>query len=309
MVTDISSMFGIDAAVFQAGLGGVAGPQLAAAVSNAGGLGHLGCIRRSAADTRSWIRETKALTERPFGVNLVPPGGGADGFEAQLAVVLDEKPRVLSLFWGEFTDAIARAKNAGIITMVQVGSVEEAVRAAEAGADVVIAQGVEAGGHVRGNVALDLLLAEVIAAIAPLPVLAAGGVSTSEDASAVMAAGAAGVWVGTRFVATEETFAHPIYKDRLVEGKAVDTHHAHGYSYGWPYGTPCRTLRTRRYWDPLRWINGGVRPHDKESYAKRLSLYCGTGVDQIEDIPAAAEIVRRLSEGMKNFEIAGERHV
>jgi NAD(P)H-dependent flavin oxidoreductase YrpB (nitropropane dioxygenase family) len=286
---------GIDVPVYQAGMGGVAGPELAAGVSNAGGLGHLGCIRRSAEDTRAWIREAKALTDKPFGVNLVPPGGGVDGFEAQLAVVLEEKPAVLSLFWGEFSDAISRAHDAGIVTMVQIGSADEAKRAADAGADVLIAQGTEAGGHVRGESKLADLLGRVIEAVAPLPVLAGGGLSTADDVSAVMRNGAAGPWVGTRFIATQEAFAHPIYKQRLVEGHGVDTHHARAYSYGWPFGTPYRTLRSRRYWDPLRWVNGGVRPHDKDSYARRFSLYCGSGVDAIDDIPTAAEIVARLT--------------
>ncbi len=295
MSDTLCARLGIDVPVYQAGMGGVAGPELAAAVSNAGGLGHVGCIRRSAADTRTWIRETKALSDKPFGVNLVPPGGGADGFEAQLAVVLEEKPAVLSLFWGEFADAIGRAQNAGIVTMVQVGSVDEANRAASAGADIIIAQGTESGGHVRGKSKLDDLLGPVIEAVAPLPVLAAGGLSTADDVATVMRKGAAGPWVGTRFIATLEAFAHPIYKQRLVEGRGEDTHHAKAYSYGWPFGTPYRSLRTRHYWDPLRWVNGGVRPHDKDNFARRLSLYCGQGVDAIDDIPAAAEIVRRLT--------------
>ena len=180
------ALCGIDVPVYQAGLGGVAGPALAAAVSMAGGLGHLGCIRRSAADVRLWIRETRKLTQRPFGVNLVPPGGGADGFDAQLSVVLEERPQVLSLFWGDFAKVIPRAKAAGIITMVQVGSVAEARKAAGDGADIVIAQGVESGGHVRGNIGLMALLPAVIDAVAPLPVLAAGGIADAAALAAVL---------------------------------------------------------------------------------------------------------------------------
>ena len=295
MTDELCSKLGIKVPVFQAGMGGVAGPELAAAVSEAGALGHLGCIRRSAADTRTWIQETKALTDKPFGVNLVPPGGGPDGFEAQLAVVLDEKPAVLSLYWDDFSAVIPRAQAAGIVTMVQVGDRDEAVKAAEAGADVIIAQGTEAGGHVRGTSKLAPLLKSVVQAVSPVPVLAAGGISTAADVVAVLADGAAGPWIGTRFIACQEAFAHPIYKQRLVDGKGADTHHGHGYSYGWPYGTPYRTLRNKRWWDPLKWVNGGVRPHDPETYAKRFSLYCGEGVDAIDDIPTAAELVQRLT--------------
>lgn len=145
-MTAIGDLCGVANPVFQAGMGGVAGPALTAAVSNAGGLGHLGGIRRSASELREWIDETRRLTNQPFGVNLVPMGPGPDGFEAQLSVVLEEKPKVLSLFWGDFSKVIPRAKAAGIVTMVQIGSVAEARKAVADGADIVIAQGVEAGG-------------------------------------------------------------------------------------------------------------------------------------------------------------------
>ena len=289
------ALCGIEIPIFQAGLGGVAGPDLAAAVSQAGGLGHLGCIRRSAADVRLWIRETRKKTERPFGVNLVPPGGGPDGFEAQLSVVLEERPKVLSLFWGDFSQVIPRAKAAGIVTMVQVGSVAEARKAARDGADIIVAQGIEAGGHVRGKIGLMALLPAVIEAVRPVPVLAAGGIADAAAVDAVLHMGAAGAWVGTRFVASHESLAHDIYKQRLVAAGTDDTHHGHFYSYGWRLGTPYRAIRSKESWNPYHLIAGGARRFDDEKFARSFSVYGGQGVEHIKDIMSAGDIVDRLS--------------
>jgi NAD(P)H-dependent flavin oxidoreductase YrpB (nitropropane dioxygenase family) len=288
------ALCGIDVPVYQAGLGGVAGPELAAAVSATGALGHLGCIRRSAADVRLWIRETRDKTDRPFGVNLVPPGGGPDGFEAQLSVVLEERPKVLSLFWGDFSKAIPRAKAAGIVTMVQVGSVAEARKAARDGADIIIAQGIEAGGHVRGRIGLMALLPAVIEAVAPVPVLAAGGIADADAFDAALHLGAAGAWVGTRFVASHESLAHDIYKQRLVAAGTDDTYHGHYYSFGWPFGAPYRAIRSKEPWNPLHLVAGGARRMDAEKYARSFSVYGGQGVDKIREILSACEIVERL---------------
>lgn len=274
-------------------MGGVAGPDLAAAVSNAGGLGHLGGIRRSAEDIRAWIHETRSLTDRPFGINLVPKGPGPDGFEAQLAVVLEERPQVLSLFWGDFASVIPRVKAAGIVTMVQVGSVAEARKAAADGADVIIAQGVEAGGHVRGDIGLMSLLPAVLGAVGPVPVLAAGGIGDAEGVQAALKLGAAGAWVGTTFVATNESLAHDIYKRRLVEAGTDDTHHGHFYSYGWPLGTPYRVIPPRRN-SLLRYVAGGARAVDKARHAEGLSLYAGQGVGMINEVLSAADVLTRL---------------
>lgn len=294
-VLDLLKLCGIDVPIYQAGMGGVAGPELAAAVSQAGGLGHLGGIRRDSSALRQWIRETREMTDRPFGVNLVPPGAGEDGFENQLAVVLEEKPRVLSLFWDDFSTVIPQAKKAGIVTMVQVGSLHEAVKAARDGVDVVIAQGQEAGGHVRGKVGLMSLLPAVVDAVYPTPVLAAGGIGDLRSVRAALALGAAGVWVGTRFVASRESLAHDIYKQRLVDAQSDDTTHSLLYSYGWGFGAPHRALSTSRKFDPLRLVAGGARRGDKDSYARRIRLYAGQGISAITDIVPAADIVKTLA--------------
>ncbi|MDH3228397.1 MAG: nitronate monooxygenase [Alphaproteobacteria bacterium] len=293
--TPATVLCGVDLPVFQAGMGGVAGPQLAAAVSEAGGLGHLGGIRLAAADLRDRIRATRELTDRPFGVNLVPPGGGPDGFEAQLDVVVAERPAVLSLFWGEFAGVVARARAAGIVTMIQTGSVVEAERAAGAGADIVIAQGIEAGGHVRGVTGLMDLLPAVIRAVAPIPVLAAGGIADAAAVAAALQMGAAGAWVGTRFVASDESLAHDIYKQRLVDAGPDDTRYEKYYSFGWGIGAPYRIVPPKSRWNPRGLIAGGPRRVDSGAWARGIKAYAGQGVGCIESVLPAGKIVEALS--------------
>ncbi len=293
--TAATGLCGIDLPIFQAGMGGVGGPALAAAVSEAGGLGHLGGIRLAAGDLRDRIRETSGLTGRPFGVNLVPPGGGPDGFAAQLDVVLAEKPAVLSLFWGEFGAVVARARAAGIVTMIQVGSVAEAKEAAGGGADIVIAQGIEAGGHVHGESGLMDLLPAVIRAVAPIPVLAAGGIADAAAVAKVLRMGAAGAWLGTRFVASDESLAHDIYKQRLVEAGPDDTRYGKFYSFGWGIGPPYRIIPPKSRWNPRGLIAGGPRRIDSDAWARGIKAYAGQGVGSIDSIRPAGEIVSALA--------------
>ena len=289
---------GVKSAVFQAGMAGIAGPTLAAAVSNAGALGHLGGLRQPPRRLRQWIRETRALTDRPFGVNLVPVWGGPEVFEAQLRVVLEEQPRVLSLFYGDFGAVIPRAKAAGLIVMVQVGTVGAARRAFDQGADMVIAQGAESGGHLHpGQIGLLALLPAVVAVAQGRPVLAAGGITDRHDVRAVLELGAAGVWVGTAFVATHESLAHEVYKRRLVEAATDDTEYRTGYSFGWKFGTPHRVIPNRERWNPLRFIGGGARLVDAPRVAEKLSLFAGQGVGRIDSVVSAAQRVTELARG------------
>jgi len=295
----ICRKLGIKYPIFQAGLGGIAGPDLTAAVSNSGAIGHLGGIRMSSENLRQWIKETKQKTSKPFGVNLVPPGGGPDGFEAQFKVVLDEKPAVVSLFWGTFESEIKRAKDNGILTMVQVGSVKEAIKAANDGADMVIAQGIEAGGHVRGKLGLLPFVSELLKSIPKTPVIAAGGIARSSDVETLIKMGVAGVWVGTRFVATDESIAHDYYKQRLVKARVDDPKHERLYSFGWKLGTPYRSLPGANWWHPLGWVAGGARRQDGYKKAKAIKLYAGQSVGGIKKIEPAKNIVNELSRGIK----------
>lgn len=297
----VTRLCGIQYPVFLAGMAAISGPKLVAAVANAGGMGTLGGLRLPPLALRNWIRETRQLTGKPFGVNLVPKFGGPEVFEAQFRVVLQERPEMVSLFYAEDYGAnmIPRAKDAGMLVLVQVGTVALARRAIEQGADIVVAQGSESGGHLnRGTIGLTALLPAICEIAQWRPVLAAGGITTRDDVRAAMQLGASGVLVGTAFVATEESNAHPLYKQKIVESTVDDTEYRTGYSFGWPYGTPHRVIPNDDTWNLLRFIGGGARVIDKPRMAQKLSLYAGQGVGKIDRVVPAAERVAELAAGL-----------
>jgi NAD(P)H-dependent flavin oxidoreductase YrpB (nitropropane dioxygenase family) len=186
------------------------------------------------------IRRLRTLTSSPFGVNFVLHFPHEDG----IRVCIEERVRALSLFWGDPTPFIEPAHQADISVIVQVSSVGEAIRAAGAGADIIIAQGVEAGGHGSGSVSTMALVPRIIDAIAPRIVLAAGGIADARGLVAALALGAAGVAIGTRFLATPEANAHPLYKQKLVAASEEDTVRTILFGNGWP-NAPHRVMRTR----------------------------------------------------------------
>jgi enoyl-[acyl-carrier protein] reductase II len=297
----VTALCGVRYPIFLAGMAAISGPQLVAAVANAGGMGTLGGLRLPPLALRRWLRETRELTDKPFGVNLVPSFGGPEVFEAQFQVVLQERPRMLSLFYAEdYPDMIARAKDAGMVVMVQVGSVALARRAIAQGADIVTAQGSESGGHLnRGTIGLASLLPAIRAVAEGRPVLAAGGITDRDDVRAAMGMGAAGVLVGTAFVACEESNAHPLYRQKIVDATVDDTEYRTGYSFGWKYGTPHRVIPNRDKWNLLRFMGGGARAIDKPRMAKKLSLYAGQGVGKIDRVMPAAERMEELARGLE----------
>src|ERR1043166_5854914 len=186
--TAFTRLLGLRHPIMQAPMGGgVTSPELVAAVSNAGGLGMLALGGLPPDVMRRRIRRARALTDQPFGVNLLlqpelcQPG--------QAEVCYEEHVPVLSLFWGDPAPYIRSAHAAGTKVMVQVGSVEEARAAQAASADVIVAQGVEAGGHVRGEITTLVLVPLVVAAVRPVPVVAAGGIADARGVAAVLALG------------------------------------------------------------------------------------------------------------------------
>jgi NAD(P)H-dependent flavin oxidoreductase YrpB (nitropropane dioxygenase family) len=217
----------------------LSGPELVAAVSNAGGLGILQAQLHPPPRFREEIRRVRALTAKPFGVNLILHFPVED----QVTVCLEERVPVLSLFWGDPTPYVARAHAAGVKVFHQVGSVPEAQRAAAAGVDVIIAQGVEAGGHVAGEVSTLALVPRVVDAVAPRPVVAAGGIADARGVVAVLALGAQAAVLGTRFLASAESRAHRHYKQRVLAADEADTVRTILFGHGWP-NAPHRTLRT-----------------------------------------------------------------
>ncbi|HRO22355.1 MULTISPECIES: NAD(P)H-dependent flavin oxidoreductase [Alcaligenes] len=297
----ITDMCGVQYPIFLAGMAAISGPQLVAAVANAGGMGVLGGLRLAPLMLRKWLRETRALTDQPFGVNVVPQFGGPEVFEAQFQVILQERPRILSLFYAEdySADMIPRAKDAGMIVMVQTGTVALARKAIAHGADIIVAQGSEGGGHLnRGTIGLMSLLPAILDCAQGRPVLAAGGITTRQDVRAAMSLGASGVLVGTAFLASEESNAHPLYKQKILEASTDDTEYRTGYSFGWTYGTPHRVIPNRDKWNVLRLVGGGARAIDKDRMARKLSLYAGQGVGKIHSIVPAAKRVEELVLGL-----------
>lgn len=239
MKTKLCDTLGIDLPIFSAPMGpDITGPELVAAVSNAGGLGVLQAQMASPDVFRDTIRKTRSLTDRPFGVNMLLPFPA----EEKVAVCIEENVSLVSFFWGDPLPYLERLHDAGIKVMHQVGCVDEARRSAEAGVDIIIAQGWEAGGHVAGEVSTLVLVPRVVDAVHPTPVVAAGGIADGRRLAAVLALGAQGASLGTRFLASEECYAHPNYKQRVLDAREADTVRTILFGHGWPHA-PHRTLR------------------------------------------------------------------
>jgi NAD(P)H-dependent flavin oxidoreductase YrpB (nitropropane dioxygenase family) len=223
--TRLTEEYGLDFPFVGAGMGFVALPGLVAAVSNAGGLGVLGNGVEPPPSTQVLIRQIKALTDEPFGVDffLDTSAFGPATMDGHIGVCIAEAvPLVVFHFDIPPQAWVDRLHNADIDVWVQVPSVEDAVAAAGVGADAVIAQGVEAGGHNKSTTPLVQLLRDVRRQV-DVPVLAAGGIATGADVVQALAHGAEGVWVGTRLVASEEAYAHAEYKRRLTQARKQGT--------------------------------------------------------------------------------------
>jgi NAD(P)H-dependent flavin oxidoreductase YrpB (nitropropane dioxygenase family) len=316
MRTAICELLDIEVPIVQAPMGGASCPELAAAVSNAGGLGMLALSWHPPDAAREAIRRTKALTDRPFGVNLVL----AFPQEERLAACLDERVQVVSFFWGDPAPHVAAVHAAGARVTSTVASAAEARAAANAGVDVIVAQGWEAGGHVRGEVATLPLVRAVVQAVGPRPVLAAGGIADGQGLAAALALGAAGAWIGTRFLASDEAAIHNRYRERLIAADETATVHTDLFDGGWP-GAPHRVLRNATYdgWEAAGRPAAGARPGEGEAVARAgsrpllryhsatpppnaegdidaLSLWAGQGVARVTRTQPAAEIVREIVE-------------
>ena len=316
MRTAICDKFGIDIPIIQAPMGGAVGPRLAAAVCNAGGLGTLPLWIEDIESLRGQIREIRSLTNKPFAVNLnmeFPQ-------EERLAACLQERVPVISFFWGDPSSLVSRAKAGGAIVMHTVATAMEARAAVRCGVDVVVAQGWEAGGHVRGTVATMALIPAVVDAVGPVPVIAAGGIADGRGLAAALALGASGAWIGTRFLASTEAIIHPHYRERLLQACEDDTVHLQNlFDIGWP-NAPHRVLRNKTVteWEAAGRPEPGKRPGEDEIVATSksrgqivryrsctpateiegdidaLSLWAGQGVALVRKQQPAAEIVHEI---------------
>ncbi len=264
--TALCDLLEIDVPVVLAPMGGAVTPPLAAAVSNAGGLGMLPLSWTPPGEVAAVVEETRQLTTRPFGVNL----GLAWDQRARLAAALSAGVRAVSFFWGDADTLIGEAREAGTVVFVTVGTAAEGRAAAAAGADVIVAQGWEAGGHVWGTVSSLALVPRVVDAVVPRPVVAAGGIADGRGLAAVLALGAVGAWVGTRFLAATEAAIHPDYRSRILAAGEADTFYGTLFDRGWP-DAPHRALRnsTIETWERAGRPPTGSRPGEDDEPAAR----------------------------------------
>jgi NAD(P)H-dependent flavin oxidoreductase YrpB (nitropropane dioxygenase family) len=233
--TPVCELLGIEQPIVQAPMAAI--PRLAAAVSNAGALGMLTLTWSE--DAGAVVRETAALTGRPFGGNLVL----TEDQHRRLDQALEAGLRIVSFFWGDPSGYVQQVHDAEGIVLHTVGTAEEARRAVASGADVIVAQGWEAGGHVWGTIATLPLVPAVVDAVDPVPVIAAGGIGDARGVAAVLALGAQAAWLGTRFLLAEEMPIHQDYRHRLITAAETDPQrYADLYEVGWP-DAPHRALR------------------------------------------------------------------
>jgi NAD(P)H-dependent flavin oxidoreductase YrpB (nitropropane dioxygenase family) len=306
-------MLGIDQPIVQAPMAAI--PPLAAAVSNAGGLGMVTLTWSD--DPGAVVRETAALTARPFGGNFVL----TSDHHRHLDQALEAGLRVVSFMWGDPSSYITAVHDAGGVVLHTVGSAGEARRAVAAGVDVIVAQGWEAGGHVRGTVATLPLVPAVVDAVAPVPVIAAGGIGDARGVAAVLALGAQAAWLGTRFLLAQEMPIHQDYRRALIAAAETDPQwYPDLYDVGWP-DSPHRALRnsTATAWDAAGRPPDAQRPGQGDVIAhfasgeaivryepappmagttgdiEALSMWAGQSVALATQPQSAADIVKELT--------------
>lgn len=348
--TPICDTLNIEHPVLLAGMGGAARPELTAAVSNAGGLGVLGCTGQTADEMRADIRQTRELTDRPFGVDIILPAQMSHevvtwedligripkehrdyvgelqkkfnlpdltpeqiseyfegrpalgtGIDEQIQVILDEKVPVFVSGLGSPGFMLERAHAQGMTVISIVGSVRAARKVLADGVDMIVAQGGDGGGH-TGMVGTFSLVPQVVDTVAPTPVIAAGGVSDGRGLAAALAFGCQGVWVGTRFLASQEAYLAQWKKEGLVAAEDNATRITKSYT-----GKTCRVIRNAwtDAWEkapvptlPMPLQPALVRPilaADEDNQEVQANIG-GQGSGLIHDIPPAGEILRRIVE-------------
>ena len=297
--TEICDRLGIEYPIVLAGMGGVSMHRLVAAVSNAGGLGVLGAATLDAAGLREEIRAIRELTDRPFAVDLLAPI--PDMIRPQMQVVFEEQVKIFVAGLAVPQEFIGEMRKRGMTVIVMVGKVRHALKAEREGADIVAAQGTEAGGH-TGEVGGMALIPQVVDAV-KLPVLAAGGIADGRGLVAALALGAQGVVVGTRFVATPEAQASRGYRQAILASGESDTVRTRCYT-----GKPARTIRNRyaESWEskpdqiqpfPMQNLNSvqeGVMDSPGlfgEGNPERDFMPAGQGMGLIREIKPAAEVL------------------
>ncbi len=297
MKTRITELLGIEYPVIQGGMAWVAESQLAAAVSNAGGLGLIGGASAPAETVRDMIKQCRELTDKPFGVNVMLMSPYA---KEVAQVVIEEKVQVVTTGAGNPGAYLSAWKEAGIKVIPVVASVAHAKLLEKAGVDAVVAEGTESGGHI-GNATTMTLVPAVVDAL-EIPVIAAGGIADGRGMAASFMLGADGVQIGTRFVATKEAVVHQNYKDRIVKAKDIDSEVT-----GRSHGHPVRCLRnqmTREYvkleaegksFEELEYLTlGSLRKAVQEGDITCGTVMAGQIASIIHDIKSCEEVVHGM---------------
>ena len=310
--TPACGLLGCDYPLVLAGMGGVARSELVAAVTAAGGFGFLGMVREPVRLIEAQVASVRAAGHERFGVNLIPAATEPALLAAHVQGCIDLRVPVVGLFWDVDAGTVRRLRDAGIVVVYQVGSAADARAAEKAGAQLLIAQGVEAGGHVRAARPLAETLSQVLAATS-LPVLAAGGLSDGTDVATVMGLGADGAVIGTAMIATEEAFAHDHHKRRLLAAKAEDTVLTEAFHINWPPGAPVRVLRSavtdgergdafhspaatigEDDGRPIRLFSTDSPLRTTRGDLEAMALYAGMGVGKVDRIVPARERIAEI---------------
>ena len=266
--TPLCDLLGVEHPIMLAGMGGVSYAELAAAMSNAGGYGVLGMAGRSPEFIRDEMRKLRTLTSKPFGVDLL--AASPESLTASVEIIIEEGASAFIAGLGIPMPIMERLKKAGLKVMVVCGAVKHAVKAEQAGCNAVICQGGEGGGH-TGLVGTMPLVAQAVEAV-KIPVVAAGGLYDGRGLAASLALGAQGVWMGTRFIASEEAHAAGLYRQTIVEAKDEDTVRTRCYS-----GKPMR-VRKNPYVDDWESRPGDIQPFPMQAgLSSRAGVMGGIG--------------------------------
>lgn len=312
-------MLGVERPVLLAGMGGVAGPGLAAAVSRAGGLGVIGAYKAIGPALGGMLEELAEAVDGPVGVNVIPEAAGPAHLGAQIEQILRESPRrvAVTTFGLLPGDVARRVKVAGRTLISQVGTAEEAATALSSGADAVIVQGTEAGGHLLGFASTRELVRTVRERHPEACLIAAGGVASAADAARLRRAGADGVCCGTAFIATHESDAHQLFKEKVVDAAPADTVITGVFEVGWP-GRRHRVLANAvtadpdgfartfigattvgRVKHPVCRFSSAVPIATTTGRVEEMAMYAGLSCGGVSRISPAADVVAALAAGFE----------
>jgi len=304
IATALTAMFGLQHPIVLGPMGGVSGGHLAATVSNAGGLGLVGGGYGDPAWLRTELSRVKEAARLPWGVGLITWSIDRSVFE----LALGYRPNAFMLSFGDPRPYAQAIKSAGCKLICQVQGLEEARLAQEAGADIIVAQGTEAGGHGGARATLPLVPA-VVDAVAPTPVLAAGGIADGRGLAAALMLGAHGALIGTRFCVSPEALGHDRAKQRIVAARGNETARTRVFDivrgYAWPPAYTGRALRNRflERWDGRERDLATALETEHAAYQVAASdgdfdtalVWAGEAVDLIKTVEGAAALVARIS--------------